>query len=178
MAATPLVEHDLERGAALISALERAAIPIDFVAWSYSDDDEEWRLIIATPLVDSDRRVASYEKIREVSLRSPGLTRELAELSSSVQANRESVGSVSLRKAPITEDLATYGERGVIRGRPVDASYVYNTAALRFEESLFAALQRLTPPSAVLRRAGKVFESPRDVDFVLHSGRGMVSCRS
>jgi len=79
-----------------------------------------------------------------------------------------------LARAPISEDLAIHGDRGVIRGRPVDASYVYNNAALQFEEALFAALQRLAPPSAVLRRAGKVFESPREVDFILDSGHGMV----
>lgn len=38
---------------------------------------------------------------------------------------------------------------------------------------MLGALQRLAP-AAVIRRAGRLFESPHDVDFVLDEGRGQV----
>jgi len=174
MATTPLVEHDLERGAALIGALNRAHVPVEFVAWSYSDDDEDWRLIIATPLVESHGRVATYERIREVLADDPWLDPGVGRVVLISPEEPDIRRLRELAQSPITDDLAMPGERGVIRGRPIDASYVYNTAALRFEDELFAAIQRLAPTQAIIRRAGKVFDSPHQVDFVLDSGHHMV----
>lgn len=174
MATAPLVEHDLERGAALVNALRRSQIPVDFVAWSYSEDDEQWRLMIATTLVDSNGRLATYGRVRQVIAEDPWLNPGVGRLALVSPEDPDVRRFRELAQAPITEDLAVHGETGVIRGRSVDASYVYNSAALQFEEELFTALQRLVPSSAVLRRAGKVFENPHQVDFLLDSGSGPV----
>lgn len=154
--------------------LDSLDVPVDFVAWTYSEDDQDWRLIIATPLIETEGRTTTYERIRQVIAEDPWLDPGVGRV---VLVSPDDPGVLRFRemaKTPAAGDIAVHGERGVIRGRSIDDSYVYNTAALRFEEEVFAALQRLAPPAAVLRRAGKVFETPREIDFVLDSGRRMV----
>ncbi len=173
MATNPLVEHDLARGAALVSVLERAGIPVEFVAWSYSDDDLEWRLVIATPLVESAGKAQSYKRIREVVADDPSLDLGVGRIVL-VSPDEPGVRRLSdIAASDATGELAVHGERGVIQGRTVDNSYVYNTDALRYEESVLAALQRLAP-SLIIRRAATVLDHGREVDFVLDDGRGMV----
>jgi hypothetical protein len=52
-------------------------------------------------------------------------------------------------------------------------SYVYVNDALAFEQEVAAALQRIVPTSAIIRRGDRVFES-RAPDFVVDAGDGPV----
>ncbi len=52
MAKTSLVDKYINDGRRLISALDRDGFLIDTAMWFYSEELDEWRLIVATPLVD------------------------------------------------------------------------------------------------------------------------------
>lgn len=52
MAKTSLVDKYLNDGRMLVSALDRDGFLIDTTMWFYSDELDEWQLIVATPLVD------------------------------------------------------------------------------------------------------------------------------
>lgn len=52
MAKTALVDKYLSDGRMLLSALDRDGFQIDTAMWFYSDELDEWQLIVATPLVD------------------------------------------------------------------------------------------------------------------------------
>jgi hypothetical protein len=52
MAKTALVDKYLNDGRMLVSALDRDGFLIDTAMWFYSDELDEWQLIVATPLVD------------------------------------------------------------------------------------------------------------------------------
>lgn len=47
-----LVERDIDAGAQLVEALDKANVPVFAALWLYSEDANGWRFVIATPLVD------------------------------------------------------------------------------------------------------------------------------
>lgn len=60
---TLLVESDLKLGDQIIGVLSAAGIPIEDAFWIYYPQVEEWRLVLATPLVDQKGPRDSYLQI-------------------------------------------------------------------------------------------------------------------
>ena len=55
-----------------------------------------------------------------------------------------------------------------LAGAAVDRGYAYRMSAIRYEEAVFSALQRIQPANAILRRAEALpFLGGFDLDFVL-----------
>lgn len=173
MAEDPLVGNDLSRGASLVAKLRSADFPVEFAAWSYSDEDDQWRLLLATPIVDTEGRLAAYSRIEELVGAEPWLHPGVNRLtvvgtaSPALDAFRRLAGSMD------TDDAVIHGQTGEIGGRSISDSYVYVNDALAFEQELAAALQRVVPTSAIIRRGERVLES-RAPDFVLDGGDGPV----
>lgn len=46
-----LVDTDIPNGARLVEALDGANVPIAAAFWLYSDEADEWRLILVSPMV-------------------------------------------------------------------------------------------------------------------------------
>jgi hypothetical protein len=82
-----LVDADMKAGEALLSKLDEIEFNVKAALWFYVQDSEEWRLIIASPIVDKDGPKKAYEKVqsqlqeldgryelslRNISLVSPG----------------------------------------------------------------------------------------------------------
>lgn len=66
MATTALVDKSsLDLGRRVIAALSRAGIPVALGFWAFTSEPEEWRLTIATPLVDELGPLAAYGKVRK-----------------------------------------------------------------------------------------------------------------
>lgn len=60
-------------GAKLTQALDEAGLDIVAAFWWYASDADRWRLVFATPEVDSAGPIAVYRRIRAVLARSPGV---------------------------------------------------------------------------------------------------------
>ena len=81
MVAAPLVEPFIEAGRKLVEALDRASFPIEAAVWRYFPDASEWRLVIASKLVDQVGPRETYKtlqpllgtdlSLRDVSVVSP-----------------------------------------------------------------------------------------------------------
>lgn len=82
-----LVDADMKAGEALLSRLDDIKFNVKAALWFYVQESEEWRLIIASPIVDKDGPTKAYEKVqsqlqeldggyklslRNISLVSPG----------------------------------------------------------------------------------------------------------
>jgi len=82
-----LVDADMKAGEALLSKLDEIEFNVKAAFWFYVQDSEEWRLIIASPIVDKDGQKKAYETVqsqlqelngcyelslRNISLVSPG----------------------------------------------------------------------------------------------------------
>lgn len=65
MAEETLVSTDIDRGAALIRALDKAGFPVVAAMWLYRTDLEAWQLTIASPRANELRQ--AYGEIREIA---------------------------------------------------------------------------------------------------------------
>jgi hypothetical protein len=65
MATAALVDRSIDLGRKIIAVLSRAGIPVTVGLWAYASDAEEWRLMIATPLVDDIGPLAAYKKVQK-----------------------------------------------------------------------------------------------------------------
>ena len=71
MVKTSLVEQDLKDGKRLLEALNKpkpngTTFRVKAAFWLYRPESMEWRLVIATPLVDEKGRLATYVHLRKV----------------------------------------------------------------------------------------------------------------
>ena len=64
MAKTILVDSDKEAGKALIKKLDEASFDVRGALWFYLPDSEEWRLILASPAVDTRGPKEAYEQVQ------------------------------------------------------------------------------------------------------------------
>lgn len=63
---TTLVERDIEAGQRLIRALDEAGYPVVAALWYYLAEEGEWRLMIASPRVNTDGPISVYTEIQRV----------------------------------------------------------------------------------------------------------------
>jgi hypothetical protein len=76
MVKTPLVSEWIEAGRRLTQALDAADFGVVASLWLYDPESDEWRLIIASRLVDDEGPLGAYRRVQKV-LEAP----ELANLS-------------------------------------------------------------------------------------------------
>ena len=62
---TELVNEQVIAGAKLIEALDESNFNVASAMWFYLSDNNEWRLIIASPYVDKNGPMKSYELIQD-----------------------------------------------------------------------------------------------------------------
>ena len=77
MVKTSLVDKYINDGRILISALDKDGFLIDTAMWFYSEELDEWQLIVATPLVDQ-------VGLRETLKRARSIIREMTSISLSL----------------------------------------------------------------------------------------------
>jgi len=73
MASQALVEPQVDDGASLLAALDAANLPIHAAFWLYSSDWGEWRLMIASPLVDQGGPRKTYKRVQDALRKLPGV---------------------------------------------------------------------------------------------------------
>ena len=71
MVKAALVEKDLAEGKRLIEALKEskpgwASFRVRAAFWLYRNEWDEWRLVIATPLLEEKGRLATYAHLRRI----------------------------------------------------------------------------------------------------------------
>lgn len=60
-----LVEKDIEAGRQLIGALDISKFPVQAALWLYLSSADQWRLMIASPVVDEKGSKFAYDIIRD-----------------------------------------------------------------------------------------------------------------
>lgn len=63
MGTPPLVDADIKDGRRVVEAI-RNAIAVRQAFWAHFAGPEEWRLVIVTPLVDSQGPIAAYDTLQ------------------------------------------------------------------------------------------------------------------
>lgn len=72
MAATALVNFDLDNAERAIQALDAAGLPPNVAMWAKLPDYENWRLVIASDKLDQDSLRVAYSQIND-ALRKAGI---------------------------------------------------------------------------------------------------------
>lgn len=65
MATAALVNSDIEIGRRILATLTRASIPVTVSLWAFVSDLQEWRFIVATPLIDTKGPLAAYSEVNK-----------------------------------------------------------------------------------------------------------------
>lgn len=63
---TALVEKDVEEGKRLIEALDNAGFQVRAVLWFYLAESDEWRFVVASPLVERKGPKEAYAFVQTV----------------------------------------------------------------------------------------------------------------
>ncbi|MBN2024575.1 MAG: hypothetical protein JW809_17480 [Pirellulales bacterium] len=66
MATETLVGADIELGAELIRRLDRADFGVHAALWLFRTEEEQWRLMIATPRFDEEGPKRAYRRLQRV----------------------------------------------------------------------------------------------------------------
>lgn len=67
-----LGQSEIDAGARLLELLRDAGFPITAALWRYRPEPGEWRLLIASPVVDEEGPRRAYERIQDVLRSSEG----------------------------------------------------------------------------------------------------------
>ncbi len=121
-----LVGIDIEDGERLLEALDEASLDIRVALWVYMPDPEEWRFMIALPLVDREGSREAYVRIQS----------ELVKLASPSVISLRNISAVGLEHRLIQALRTAASEypgmmskrwfkQTVINGVFIEAAYVY-----------------------------------------------------
>jgi hypothetical protein len=70
-----LVGIDIDRGAEVLTALDKAGLKIRVAMWLYADEYEDWRLVLSGPDLDNVGLRDAYGRVHE-ALDAAGIPRE------------------------------------------------------------------------------------------------------
>lgn len=71
MATEALVDEEIRLGREIVESLEEADLPFRAALWYFAPEFEDWRLLIATPLVRKEGPRRAYERLQKALLRHP-----------------------------------------------------------------------------------------------------------
>ena len=66
MAETSLVDRKIQIASSLLRELDAEGLRVPATFWYYYSEPDEWKLVIASPLVDSQGPIAVYRRIGDV----------------------------------------------------------------------------------------------------------------
>jgi hypothetical protein len=124
MAAPTLVDRRIEHGARFLVDLDEAGVPIDSAFWLFDSAWDEWRLVIATPVVDESGPVEAYRRLQAVHHADEGISCRLDSISAvGIEDRRVQALRSQFRTWPLS--LGKRFEDRFIRGGEIEDSYVY-----------------------------------------------------
>jgi hypothetical protein len=168
-----VTQEYLDEGARLVQELDSDEFPVTASFWAYDPSADLPRLIIAVPAERIESFRAGYEKIRDVITRND-ISVPLSRISLMLDDDPAIANIKALAEADYRDIIQAAVGTAEIGGHTYDDVHVYNSDALRYERELFAALQRLQPSSAVLRRDLRVDERS-SFDFFFDNGNKIVA---
>ncbi|HSD58078.1 MAG TPA: hypothetical protein VLB04_07830 [Methanotrichaceae archaeon] len=121
---TVLVDKFINDGRILIGALEKENFVIDTAMWFYSEETDEWKLVIATPLVDEIGPRETYRRIQAILEELPSLSITLTDIT----ALRPSNSMIKALKSNIGHSREISLKGTVFDGILINNAYIYCVA--------------------------------------------------
>jgi hypothetical protein len=170
--ASVVAQERLREGARLIQELDKDGFPVTAAFWAYDPSIEPPRLVIAIPSDQKSFRVA-YARIRDTMERSD-ISIPLSSISLMLDDDPAIENIKALADADYRDIVQAAVGNAEIGGHVYDDILVYKSDALRYERELSAALQRVQPPAAVLRRDLRIDERS-SFDFFFDDGNKIIA---
>lgn len=123
MVAAPLVEASIDAGRRLVVELDSEQVDIEAAFWSFRPESSQWRLVLASPLVDAVGPMETYKQLQRI-ISEHGLEIELRDIS--VVSTRDEL--VNLLRMAIQTGPGLSGIRftgNAINGTFIDDAYIY-----------------------------------------------------
>jgi len=120
------VNNDIKKGRELIRALDKEGIPLYGGLWFYISESDEWRLLLATPLVDEVGPSETYARIGKVMSRRLKSSHRVPLKNISVLSPQDEL--IQLLKTAITTGKGISGIRfrhNTIKGMLIEDAYIY-----------------------------------------------------
>ena len=123
-----LVKEQIEGGRKLLAALDREGFPLDAALWWYAAEAEEWRFLLATPLVESQGPREVYQQIQAILQKLPPEERLPLASISVVSPNDERIRSLRrlLRTGPGVSSVRL--SKSVVDNLFIEDAYVYRVS--------------------------------------------------
>ena len=119
-----LVNSDMEAGERLVRDLDKSGLTVTAALWFYMSDSDEWRLMLAMPVVDEKGPKVAYEQI-QAQLESLGQY-ELSLQNISVVSPGDKLIKLLGSSIDTGSDIAHIRfTRNVINGIFIEDAYVY-----------------------------------------------------
>jgi hypothetical protein len=170
MGKAAMVTQDIEESARLVNSLDADGATITAAVLTHDISLDLWRLVLAVPRSTTQSKLAFYQQAQK-AITELDLSLSLARITRIFDTD------------PLVGTLKTFAENGLddvvevplggvdFGGGAVDRGFVLRVDAVRYEEDVASALQRLKPADFVFRRANRLpFADRLDFDFVLDSG--------
>ena len=126
MVASALVDRKIERGRRLIKKLDDSRFLVTAAFWYYFPEAEQWRLVIASPTVDSQGRRAAYAEIHKIQ-KGRGVHLPLLSVSEITALSPRDplvkLLSSAIRTGPGLSGIAF--SRNVVNGVYIEDAYIY-----------------------------------------------------
>lgn len=119
-----LVENEIGSGERLLEQLDLAKVPITAAFWHYSDEANEWRLMIVTPFVETQGRRQLYTLI-DVMLSNPSGAPIPIRLERIYLLGPHDIRYQELRSAALGGGSGLLPTGGTIRNISAEDAYIY-----------------------------------------------------
>jgi hypothetical protein len=163
-------QQDINDGARLVQELDVRGLPLTAGFWAHDASVDIWRLVLVVPRNEISSPRQAYSRVQDA----------ISHLSLKLFLNQVTVildddpqirvlqSLIASSSSNIVEIPLDYAE---IAGQIVDKGYAYRLEALRYEAEILAALQRIQPKDAILRRVdGLDVGTGLESDFVINDG--------
>lgn len=169
-----VTQEDLTDGARLIQELDQAGFPVTVAFWAYDPMLETWRFIIAAPREAIESLVSAYGIIQGIiDNNSLGVMLDRISLIPDDDAKLKNLQALAESDAQDVIEVSVGHTE--IAGRVLDDIHLYKNDALRYEQEVIQALQRIQPSDAVMRTYRQQ-DIPRalEVDALLDDGERLI----
>jgi hypothetical protein len=125
-----VANFDEQAGRRLLQELDKRHFPIDAALWLYRPEEDDWRLMLATPLVDEFGPSEGYRRLQRVVQKVPGTRLSL----SNVELASPEDPFITLLRSAISTGPGIHGvrfSRNSINGVFIEDAYIYRLLPLR-----------------------------------------------
>jgi hypothetical protein len=122
-----LSKEMIAAGEGLVRELDRRQWPVEDALWLYDEERNRWELVVASPRVDADGSLRSYELIRDSLQQVPEASDVMSYFDVAVRSPNDRLIEAIGRERNTGPGIHRRRFRGAVGGQYVDDALVYRS---------------------------------------------------